>query len=150
MATAAAPRCAPRLLHTRFFPSRPTLNLQQHFQPSYHRNFHASPSTMTKTVYFDCAWKGPEVTVDSNGKVTNVDKSGDKGKQQANTSRSHTGTLAPKAVSMSSKETRKAPLLSCRHTAPAMKAQNAVVTTVKSPFVRGWVAEFRTAPPWSG
>lgn len=77
MATATAPRFltrTPRLPHPRFF--------QQHNTLHHHstRYFHASPATMTKTVYFDCSWTGPDVTVDSNGKVTNIDKSGgDKG-----------------------------------------------------------------------
>jgi hypothetical protein len=30
---------------------------------------------MTVSVYFDVAWKGPKVEVDSNGDVTNVDRS---------------------------------------------------------------------------
>jgi len=34
---------------------------------------------MVQKVYFDCQWKGPEVTVDSKGNVTKVDRSGDKG-----------------------------------------------------------------------
>lgn len=29
---------------------------------------------MVKKVFFDCTWTGPEATVDSNGKVTNMDK----------------------------------------------------------------------------
>jgi len=33
---------------------------------------------MTVSAFFDCKWVGPDVTVDSNGKVTNVDRSGDK------------------------------------------------------------------------
>ena len=47
------------------------------------RHFHAT-NTMTVKVYFDCKWTGPEVTVDSNGKVTNIDRSGDKRTYQNN------------------------------------------------------------------
>jgi len=39
------------------------------------RFFHASTVNMVKNVYFDCTWTGPEAQVDSNGKITSMDKS---------------------------------------------------------------------------
>jgi len=34
---------------------------------------------MVQKVYFDCSWKGPQVTVDPKGDVTDIDRSGDIG-----------------------------------------------------------------------
>jgi hypothetical protein len=50
-------------------------NLQVLRTPSLHRSFHASTVNMTVKTFFDVAWTGPTVQVDSNGKETIVDKS---------------------------------------------------------------------------
>lgn len=53
-------------------PSIRTSTLRQ--QPTFHRSFHASAANMVKNVYFDVQWTGPEAQVDSNGKITSLDK----------------------------------------------------------------------------
>lgn len=42
------------------------------FNTTPFRSFHASSANMVIKTYFDCEWTGPEVSVDSNGNVTNT------------------------------------------------------------------------------
>jgi len=63
-------RFSPRISHLNHHLSRLP---QVHRNPIY-RSFHASTANMTVKTYFDVAWKGPTVQVDSNGKITANDE----------------------------------------------------------------------------
>ncbi|OAL45962.1 cyclophilin 1 long isoform [Pyrenochaeta sp. DS3sAY3a] len=52
-----------------FRPARTPIRAPAHISKRF---FSPSAFNMVKKVYFDCAWTGPEVTVDDNGHVTKV------------------------------------------------------------------------------
>lgn len=58
--------------------TRPTTTFN-HINSTSNRSFHASTANMVVKVYFDCTWTGPEAQVDSNGKITSIDKSDKRG-----------------------------------------------------------------------
>ncbi|KAF2168514.1 hypothetical protein M409DRAFT_21263 [Zasmidium cellare ATCC 36951] len=59
------------LLKNSLHASRPAFRACQ--QPTFNRSFHASSANMVIKAYFDCAWTGPKLETDANGKVLSQD-----------------------------------------------------------------------------